>query len=135
MTDRRVFTVDLSTVTIDQLRWGDLIDIAEVTDLALEDIGPALTSNRGSKATRLRVVAAFAWIVARRDEPGLAFADVLAGWIETQGTTPSAASTRRAEKRARARMGAALATGLTPDQADQLTVAEVDAAVRLRKVG
>jgi hypothetical protein len=32
-------------------------------------------------------------------------------------------------------MGAALATGLTPDQADQLTVAEVDAAVRLRKVG
>jgi hypothetical protein len=84
----RVFTFDTATLTIDDLSLGDLIDICEIVDCAPEDLGPIMNDPKQG-VRRLKAFAAMAWILARRDEPGLTYAEVIAGRIEVTGEDAS----------------------------------------------
>ena len=53
---------------------------------------------KGQGAAKLRLLCAFAWIVGRRAEPALTYADVLAGQVKVAGVSdrPSPAKRRAA---------------------------------------
>ena len=84
MTDVRVFRIDTGALSPDSLSIGDLIDICEAADVAPADLAPMI-ADESQGIRRLKALAAMAWIVTRRDEPGLTLADVMAGRVELRG--------------------------------------------------
>jgi len=86
MADLRTYTVDLGVITPGSLSFGDLIDVSEASGVDPEDMQRLISSRaKGQGAAKLRLLCAFAWIVARRDEPGLTYQDVLAGQVKVTG--------------------------------------------------
>ena len=92
--DVRRFVVDVAQVTAGSLSFGDLIDLADATDIEPEDMQAVLMA-KGRR--RLKLLVGFAWIIYRRAEPDLTFADVMAGQVEVLGKVDPK---RRAPKRA-----------------------------------
>jgi hypothetical protein len=84
MTELRVFRVDVSQITPDAVSLGDLIDICEAAEVAPDDLSPLMADPKAG-TRRLKALAAFAWTIARRDDPELTYADVLAGRVDLIG--------------------------------------------------
>jgi hypothetical protein len=80
----RQFEIDLAKITPGSLSYGDLIDIADATGIEPDEM-QELVAGKGRGADRLRLLCGFAWIVGRRDEPALTYADVLAGQVQVTG--------------------------------------------------
>jgi hypothetical protein len=80
----RIFEVDVSRITTASLSFGDLIDIADATDLEPEDFEATLNGRKRGR-DRLRLIVGFAWVIARRDEPTLTYEDVRAGQVTVIG--------------------------------------------------
>jgi hypothetical protein len=79
----RMFTVDLTELRPGTLSFGDLIDVADATGLDPTAFEAIVSSGKG--VDRLRLLCAFAWLAARRDEPALTYQDVLAGQVQVTG--------------------------------------------------
>lgn len=92
----RMFTVDLGELRPGTLSFGDLIDVAEATGLDPTAFEAIIAEGKG--VDRLRLLCAFAWLSARRDEPSLTYQDVLAGQVQVTGRRDR---TRPARTRAR----------------------------------
>jgi hypothetical protein len=122
--------VDVAQVTAGSLSFGDLIDLSDATGVEPEEM-QSLLSGIGKGSKRLKLLVGVAWIVNRRSDPALTFADVLAGQVEVIGIVDPA--TERADARKAKRMaGLVLATGLPPEEVRKLSMAEVDAIAELR---
>jgi hypothetical protein len=80
----RVFVVDVSAISAASLSFGDLIDLADATDIEPEDMDRTLNGKARGR-DRLRLIVGFAWIVSRRAEPELTYTDVLRGRVEVVG--------------------------------------------------
>ncbi|RPJ28268.1 MAG: hypothetical protein EHM33_05135 [Chloroflexi bacterium] len=93
----RVFRVSSQAFDPTLLRLRDLIDIADATNLDPLDMGEVLEGRSGSPSDRVRAVAGFAWVIARRDEPDLTFEDVLDGRVITEGNVSDSQSPLEAE--------------------------------------
>lgn len=91
----RMFTVDLGELRPGTLAFGDLIDVADATGLDPTQFERIIHSGKG--VDRLRLLCAFAWLAARRDEPSLTYQDVLRGQVQVTGR-----SDRRRPARTRA---------------------------------
>jgi len=78
----RVFEVSTAGFSVQQLRFRDLLDIAEVTGLDVLDLSPILSGIKGKGADKIKALAAFTWIVYRRTEPDLTYDEVLNGRIK-----------------------------------------------------
>lgn len=81
---------------------------------------------KGMTPVKARVLYALAWVIMRRAEPDVKFSDVLTWKLNLIGKMETVVSTA-AQARARARVNAAKLAGVTPAEADKLTVAELDA--------
>jgi len=124
------YRVDVAQVTAGSLSFGDLIDLSDATGVEPEEM-QSLLSGIGKGSKRLKLLVGVAWIVNRRSDPALTFADVLAGQVEVIGIVDPA--TERADTRKAKRMaGLVLATGLPPDEVRKLSMAEVGAIAELR---
>jgi hypothetical protein len=84
----RVYTVHLDELTPGSLSFGDLIDVSEATGQEPEALEAIIrgTAKDPPPGTRLKILCAFAWVLARHDEPTLTYADVLAGQVNVAGT-------------------------------------------------
>lgn len=80
----RVFEISSNGISAASLRFRDLLDIAEVTGLDVMQLSPILEGRVGTGADRLRALAAFTWIIYRRNEPELTFDDVLDGTVKVR---------------------------------------------------
>ena len=115
--------LDLETFDASGLTLLEVLDMADATG---EDAA-ALTrilGRPGMDGTKARVVYALAWVIVRRAEPGVRFSEVITWKLELRGKLETKVS-NRAEVRARARVNAAKLAGVTPKEAEQLTVAEL----------
>ena len=83
MDEVRVFKIAQGDYAPELLRLRDLIDIAEATGLDPMNIGAVLNGRSGKPADRIKALAGFAWIITRRDEPGLTYDQVLDGRVIT----------------------------------------------------
>ena len=91
-----------------------------------------------SGTDKAKLLYAFAWVLARRVEPGLTWNEMLTYDLEITGETPSVEQQQDTEFRAKAIMGVVKATGVSPAEAERMTLAQVNAAMprtRRRKVG
>ena len=84
MDDVRVFKIASADYAPELLRLRDLIDIAEATGLDPTEFNDILNGRMGKPADRIKALAGFAWIITRRDEPGLTYENVLDGRIEAE---------------------------------------------------
>lgn len=85
----RVFEVSTDDFSSRDLRFRDLIDIAEVTGIDVLDLSPILDGRKGNAVQKVKTVAAFTWIIYRRIEPGLTYDEVLDGRVKvTENSTP-----------------------------------------------
>lgn len=122
----RVMTLDLNRFDASGLT---LIEVLDMADASGSDAGQLVRvlGEAGMTPTKARVLYALAWVIMRREEPDVRYSDVLTWKLDLIGKVETTVSTSRAQARARARVNAAKLAGVTPAEADNLTIAELDA--------
>lgn len=138
----QVAVLDLNTFDATQLTLLEVLDMSETVGVAPEMLATLLSGK--STIKRMRMLYAMAWCIARRANPALTFEEVCTWKLEVIGEVDKEKQALNAA-RAATLVGAAAMTGLTPEQAGSLTVAEIGAykdrqlkvnrAARRRKAG
>jgi hypothetical protein len=85
----KVYRVEVAALSPESFSLGDLIDVCETMDISPDDLGPLLRDENAG-VRKLKALAAVAWVIARRTEPGLTYAQVLDGRVEVIGEGASA---------------------------------------------
>jgi hypothetical protein len=84
----REVILDLGRVTTSTLTLGEVADMAEVLDLELDAVVPVVQGKHGQVAAA-RALLALAWVIARRGDPDLAWAEARTWRVEVRnGTRP-----------------------------------------------
>lgn len=132
ITDRpiRKLILNVSEVQAGRLTLLEALDLADATGLDPDDFVSVM--QRGSLKDKARLMYAFAWVVARRVEPGLTYEEVCTYQLEINGRHDPKAD-QKSRKRAEAVVAVASLAGVTPDEAEQMTIAEVAAVTELTK--
>lgn len=99
--------------------------MSEVAGVPPEELG-GLLKTRGMSPSKARLLYALGWCIARREQPGLKFSDVMR-WKMTVKGKPDEEAPIRNQKRAAIVVNAAKASGLAPKDAANLTMAELAA--------
>lgn len=118
-------TLDLNTFDPSGLTLVEVLDMAETSGTDAGRLVGVLRE-KGMTPVKARVLYALAWVIMRRAEPDVKFSDVLTWKLNLIGKMETVVSSA-AQARARARVNAAKLAGVTPAEADKLTVAELDA--------
>ena len=122
--------LDLNTFDATQLTLLEVLDMSDVAGVAPENLGVVLSGR--SQAKRMKMLYAMAWCIARRANPLLTFEEVATWKLEVIGEN-SQDRTESIARRAAVIVGAADVTGLHPDEAANLTIAELNAYGDRRK--
>jgi hypothetical protein len=122
--NQKTALLDLNTFDATNLTLLEVLDMAEMVDVAPERLGYVLSGKQSSK--RMKLLFAMAWCIARRANPALTFAEVCSWKLSVIGEV-SKERAEQNEKRAAVIVGAASVSGLPPREAAQLTVAELGA--------
>ena len=127
--NQKIAILDLNTFDATQLTLLEVLDMSEVTGVEPELLG-TLLSAKGQTKKRMTMLYAMAWCIARRADPLLRFAEVCSWKLEIVGEVSAEAIAERtatSQKRAARIVGAANVSGLPPNEAAKLTVAELGA--------
>lgn len=127
---RRIF-LDVGAISPGNLTLIDALDIAEVSGVSAEDMERVLSGPVNRRQGML--VYAMAWVLGRRIEPGLTFAEVLQCHVTLMGDAVSDEQIEREQKRAMAVTSVAMLAGVSPDEAEKMSVAEVAAVTSITK--
>jgi hypothetical protein len=130
--NQKTVALDLNNFDATQLTLLEVLDMSEATGVEPEALGSLLSAGNRNVAKRMRMLYAMAWCIARRADPMLRYAEVCTWKLNIIGETDPARIERQT-KRAAMIVGAADVTGLHPDDAAQLTVAELAAYGDRRK--
>lgn len=134
----RKVTLDLQYLDSGNLTLLDALDIVDASGVQPHRFQQTLASKSVSGSAKAKMLYAFAWVLARRLEPGLTWEEMQTYDLEIVGEMPSQEENDRVQQRANVVMGVVRATGMTPAEAERLTMAEVRAAIpekRRRRVG
>jgi hypothetical protein len=121
--NQKTAVLDLNTFDATQLTLLEVLDMAESTGVPPEALG---TLMKTPNSKRMRLLYAMAWCVARRANPHLTFAEVCT-WKLTVIGEVNPDKVEAGAKRAAIVVGAAKVSGLSPAEAGNLTVAELNA--------
>lgn len=83
----RTARLELARMDLRRLGIGELLEISRAVELAPGELGAALRSE--DAVLKSRVALAIAWIIARRREPALTYAEVQTWRIEIIGSPPA----------------------------------------------
>jgi hypothetical protein len=131
--NQQVAVLNLNTFDATQLTLLEVLDMAEAADVEPDAMG-TLLGNKRQSAKRMRLMFAMAWCIARRANPLLTFAEVCTWRLEVIGEVDPV-RTEKLQKRADIIVGAASVSGLHPDEAANLTIAELTSYQERRKRG
>lgn len=121
----RRMTLDLATFDASQLTLLEVLDMSEVAGVAPDKLA-GLLMRKGMDPTKARMLYALAWVIVKRELPDTKFSDVITWKLDVTGKTDNL-KTEVSKSRARARVNAATLSGLSPTEAEKLTVAELEA--------
>jgi len=119
-------TLDLNRFDAGGLTLIEVLDMAEASGSDAGQLVKVLGAE-GMTPAKARVLYALAWVIIRRAEPDVRYSEVLTWKLDLIGTKVETEVSNRAQMRARARVNAAKLAGVTPAEADKLTIAELDA--------
>jgi hypothetical protein len=123
----RKVSLNLAMVDASKISLIDAIDIANVSGVSADKFNRTLAGP--DKLAQAKLMYAFAWVIARRIEPGITWDEMLTYDLEVIGTPMSAEEVEAEAKKARAVMGVVRLAGVTPDVARNLSMAEVQAVM------
>jgi hypothetical protein len=121
--NQQTATLNLSTFDATQLTLLEVMDICEAVEVEPEALGGLLATK---SRKRIQLMYAIAWVIARRPNPDLTLDEVCTWKLDVQGTMNSR-TTEASAKRAAMRVNAAVSTGLAPDDAEKLSIADLAA--------
>lgn len=124
----RKLVINVADVRPGRLTLMEALDIAEASGFDADDFTRVL--QRGTLRQKARLLYAFAWVVARRIEPDLTYEEVCTYQLDVKGEP---ASGKDDAKRAEAVVAVAALAGVSPDEAEQMTIAEVQAVSDLHR--
>lgn len=125
---RKVF-LDVSQIRPGKLTLLEALDMGEAAGVDPDDFTRIL--ERGKAPQKARLIYAFAWVLARRTEPELTFAEVCTYDLTVTGKAPSAEDHATDAKRGKAVAAVAKLAGVSPREAEQMTMAEIKAVTDL----
>jgi hypothetical protein len=131
LAEPRRIVLDVAKVTPGSLTLMDALDIAEASGVDADDMVTVLSGPRTRRQGLLMY--ALAWVVAKRQEPDLTFAEVLTYHLTVAGTPATDEKIESERKRAMAVTSVAMLAGVTPDEAEVMTIAEVAAVTSISK--
>jgi 3-hydroxyisobutyrate dehydrogenase-like beta-hydroxyacid dehydrogenase len=127
----RKLTLDISAITPGNLTLLEALDIAESSGVDVDEMADVI---RGPQThAQGMLVYAMAWVLARRLEPELTFAEVRTYQVELVGQAATAAQIEAEQKRAVAVASVAMLAGVSTAEAEDMTVAEVAAVTSITK--
>jgi hypothetical protein len=129
--NRQVAVLDLNTFDATQLTLLEVLDMAEIAEVDATELA-ALLGPGANSSQRMKMLYAMAWCIARRANAALTFDEVCTWKLEVIGTTNPERAARNA-RRASTIVGAAITTGLPPNEVQHLTVAELSAYTDRRR--
>lgn len=127
-TPRRRVEFDMSRVDIGQLTLIELLDAGEASGIPFEDF----RANLLDPSKQAYLFYALAWVIMRRVEPDLTFDDVCQYDLIVTGEMDEAQAERTA-KRARSTVAVAAIAKVSPQEAEQMTISQIDAAIDLQQ--
>lgn len=119
----RTMTLDLNRFDPSGLTLVEVLDMSEAAGVSAGSLVGALQAT-GMTPRKARLLYALAWVIVRRAEPEVRYSEVITWRLEIVGKMETKVSSR---ERAAARVNAAKLAGVTPAEADNLTIAELDA--------
>jgi len=125
----RKVVLDVGAITPGNLTLMEALDIADASGVDVGDMQTVIMGPQNKRQGLL--VYAMAWIIARRKEPDLTFAEVCTYHLELMGEAPTDEQVESEQKRAIAVASVAMLAGVSPDEAEQMTVAEVNAVTSI----
>jgi hypothetical protein len=125
---RRIL-LDVSQIRPGRLTLLEALDLGEASGIEVDNFVSILES--GSTSDKARLLYAFAWVLARRAEPDLTYTEVCTYNLTVQGKIPTDADRAADAKRAKAVASVAKLAGVTPREAEAMTMAEVRAVTEL----
>jgi hypothetical protein len=123
----RKVSLNLAMVDASKISLIDAIDIARVSGISADKFNRTLAGKDAPEQAKLMY--AFAWVIARRIEPGITWDEMLTYDLEVIGTPMTAEETEAEALKARAVMSVVKMAGVTPDVARNLSMAEVQAVM------
>lgn len=127
----RHVTLNLRNLDASRITLLDALDIARVSGISADRFGTTLASK--NEAERGKLMYAFAWVIARRIEPDLTWEEMCTYQLDIMGSPPSKDEQDAEATKARAIMNVVQLAHVTPDVAEQMTLAQVDAVLPRRK--
>lgn len=122
----RNVTLDLALIDASKITLMDAFDIQEKSGIDASRFGTVLKTEGPERA---RMLYAFAWVIARRVEPGLTWDEMLTYNLEIIGEPMSAEQQEHETEKARAVMNVVRLAGVSPDEARDMSMAEVAAVL------
>jgi hypothetical protein len=127
-TPRKVF-LDVSQIRPGKLTLLEALDMGDAAGVDPDNFMRVLS--RGRAQDKARLIYAFAWVLARRSEPELTFAEVCTYDLTVTGKPATAEETAKEAKRAKATAAVAKLAGVSTREAEQMTIAEIHAVTEL----
>lgn len=122
----RKLILNVADVSSGVLTLMEALDIADASGFDADDF--AAVMSRGTLRDKARLMYAFAWIALRRVEPKITYETVLTYQLEVIGSVPE-----KKGDRAKTVVAVAALAGISPEEAKQLTMDEVEAITELHK--
>lgn len=119
----RTVILDLDTFDASKLTLLEVLDMADAAGTDPANFGEVLEAPDVSPI-RARLLYALAWIICRREDARVTFAEVCTWRMEVKGSASEAAPARAA-RRSKVVVGAAALAGVSPREAESMTVAEL----------
>jgi hypothetical protein len=124
----RKLIIDVSDLHPGSLTLLEALDIVDASGIDSNNFVTIMS--RGRMRDKARLLYAMAWVIARRFEPDLTFEEVCTYQLELKGKQRN---DKREQERAEAVIGVASLAGVSPEEAKQMSIAEVAAVTDLHK--
>lgn len=124
----RKLVINVGSMSVGALTLLEALDISEASGFDGDDFQAVM--RRGSLRDKAKLMYAFAWVVARRVEPDLTYDEVCTYQLEIVGEPADQA---KQMKKAETVVAVASLAGVSPEEAKNMSVAEVAAISDLHR--
>lgn len=127
----RKISLDLASIDSSRLTLLDALDIVEVTGIPAEKFDRTLAGIKTgiSSGDSARLLYAFAWVILRKVERDVTWAEMQTYDLKIVGAPLDEQAVQNIDRRATAVMNVVRLAGVSPSEAEQLSLAQVKAVL------
>lgn len=129
--EQRVIALDMARIDPSRLSLLEVLEMSEASGIPHDAFAAVLRT--GTTLEQARLLYAMAWVILRKAEPAVTFDEVCQMKLEVTGKPLTAAQLAANAKRAEAVVSIAKVAGVSPEEAGQMTIDEVAAAVSIEQ--